>query len=113
MYTQAKYSTAKTPVAITKRRPHLPRCGLGWMVSFSSIADFLLGSLGSDFLLGSTISTAVSSEVSLAPTFRMIHFLETGGRGTRKTPEPVFATYAVHASSFLSRKASTSCWRMA
>ena len=27
-YAQAKYSIAKTPVAIRKRRPHLPRCGL-------------------------------------------------------------------------------------
>src|SRR5207249_6558207 len=100
MYSQAKYSIAKTPVAITKRRPHLPRCGWVWIVRFCSTADFLLGSLCSDFLSGSTSSPAVSSLASLDPTFRMIHFLETGGRGTRKTPDPVFATYAVHASSF-------------
>lgn len=104
MYSQAKYSMAKTPVAITIRRGHLPRSGLGWIASFSSIIDFLLGS---------TSSTVVSSETSLAPTFRTSHFLVAGGRGTRKTPDPVFATYAVHASSFLSRRASTSCWRMA
>src|SRR5438132_14270949 len=105
MYSQAKYSIAKTPVAIMKRRPHLPRCGLGRIVSSSSVTDFLLGSLSSDFLPGSTSSTPVSSDASLDPTFRSSHFFETDGRGTRKTPEPVFATYAVHASSLLSRNA--------
>src|SRR6266704_1474653 len=39
--------------------------------------------------------------------------LEKKKRGPLKTPVPIFATYAVHTSSFLSCSASTSCWSMA
>src|SRR5207247_10796890 len=116
-YFPAKKRIVKTPAAIITmetRRPFLLRCGMGRTDIFPWSSDLFLGPSSStaDFL-GSSSSTANASEVSREPTFRISHFVETGGRGTRKTPEPVFATNAVHASSFLSRRASTSCWRIA